>query len=228
MSAPKKIAMLQPNYIPWKGVFDLINQVDIFVFYDDVQYTVKDWRNRNIIKTPQGTKWLSVPVIHKGKRNQLICEAEIDTSTNWQDVHFKTIRNSYLKAPYYKNYEYILEAIYLSNTWTHISDLDIFSTKLIAKALDINTEWVKASDLKISGQKDGEKIINICKHLNCNYFINGPSAKAFMNDELFKKEHITLDYIIYEYPEYKQLYPPFTHFVSVIDVIFNCGEKDNL
>ena len=95
--------MLQPNYIPWKGVFDLINQVDVFVFYDDVQYTVKDWRNRNIIKTQHGDKWLSVPVIHKGLRGQLICDTEINNTQDWQKDHYKTIKFSYIKAPYFKD-----------------------------------------------------------------------------------------------------------------------------
>jgi hypothetical protein len=95
----RKVAILQPNYIPWKGVFDLISRVDCFVFYDDVQYTSKDWRNRNKIKTPNGEIWLSVPVQTKGRRGQLISEAQIEIGTNWQEKHFRSITNSYSRAP---------------------------------------------------------------------------------------------------------------------------------
>lgn len=221
-SSMNKVAMLQPNYIPWKGVFDLINCVDVFVFYDDVQYTKKDWRNRNKIKTKEGDIWLTVPV--KSKRDQLICEAEIDNSTNWQEKHFKTIKNNYSKAKYFSEYEYLLEEIYLNKTWGKISELDIFSTKLISKALDIGAEWVVASELNISGGKDGEKVIKICKQLKCDHFINGPSAKSFMDEEKFVNQGMALEYMEYNYDEYSQIHPPFSHHVSALDVIFNCGK----
>jgi hypothetical protein len=220
-----KIAILQPNYIPWKGVFDLINKVDVFVFYDDVQYTVKDWRNRNVIKTQNGTKWLSVPVIHKGRRDQLICEALINNTEDWQMNHYKTIKFSYAKAKYFDQYHYILEDIYLNNKWNKIADLDIFTTKIIAEALGINVEWAKSSDLNFDGNKDGEKVLKICKHFNADYFINGPSSKQFMNEKLFNENDVQLSYMEYNYEEYNQLYPPFNHFVSVLDTLFNCGPE---
>ncbi len=219
----RKIAMLQPNYIPWKGVFDLISRVDVFVFYDDVQYTKRDWRNRNKIKTKEGEIWLTVPV--KGSGRQLICDVEIDNSKNWQENHYKTIKNNYLKAPHFKNYEYLLEEIYLKRTWEKISDLDIFATKIIAEALGLKPKWVLASELNVQGSKDGEKVIEICKKLECNYFINGPSAREFMDEAKFKAENIQLDYIEYKYEEYRQTFKPFVHSVSVLDVLFNCGDE---
>tara|TARA_Y100000739_G_C20548890_1_gene437238 strand:- start:407 stop:1102 length:696 start_codon:yes stop_codon:yes gene_type:complete len=219
----RKIAMLQPNYIPWKGVFDLINRVDVFVFYDDVQYTLKDWRNRNKIKTQNGDKWLSVPVKTKGLRDQLVCNAQINIQENWQRKHFSAIQSAYAKAPFFKEYKYLIEDIYMDNVWGSISDLDIYSTKKIAEAIGISAEWVNSSDLKLHGNKDGEKIIKICQELNCNFFINGPASKEFMDYEKFKEAGIELDYMDYIYPEYNQLYEPFNHYVTVLDVIFNCG-----
>lgn len=219
----RRIAILQPNYIPWKGVFDLINRVDIFVFFDDVQYTTKDWRNRNKIKTPNGDLWLTVPVKSKGQRHQLICEAEINTEDNWQLKHYKTIKSSYQKAKFFKEYEFLLEEIYLKTQWKKIADLDIFSTKLLASTLGIRVQWINSSNLNCSGDKEGERVVEICNKLNCNYFINGPSAKAFMSQSIFDDANITLDYINYNYPEYPQLYSPFNHYVSVLDLIFNCG-----
>ena len=218
-----KIGILQPNYIPWKGVFDLIDQVEVFVFYDDVQYTVKDWRNRNIIKTSHGDKWLSVPVIHKGKRNQLIHEAKINNIENWQKNHYKTIKLAYSKTKYFNEYYYILEELYLNNKWDKIAELDIFATKLIAVALGIKVEWVRSSELKKAGDKDGERVVKICKELGCNHFINGPTSKPFMNERLFNEACIKLDYLEYNYNVYEQQHPPFNHNVTVLDLIFNCG-----
>jgi hypothetical protein len=218
-----KIAILQPNYIPWKGVFDLINRVDTFVFYDDVQYTTKDWRNRNKIKTDKGNKWLTVPVISKSKRHQLICDAMIDETKCWQKEHYTKISYSYQKTKYFDKYKHILDAIYLDNKWSKISELDIFATKLIASEIGISANWVNASDLKINGSKKGEKVIKICKILGCMQFINGPSSRSFMDENLFKQEGIQLNYMSYSYPKYKQLFEPFSHQVTVLDVLFNCG-----
>jgi hypothetical protein len=219
----KKIAILQPNYIPWKGVFDLISQVDVFVFYDDVQYTAKDWRSRNRIRTTQGERWLTVPVLSKGLRDQRICDAVIDVRSNWQTKHYKALKANYQKARHFKEYEYLLEKIYLANTWTKISELNIFATKLLAETLGIQVEWHRSSELGQSGSKNGERAINLCQTLGCDYFVNGPSARAFMDAALFLKSGIELDYISYSYPEYEQLHRPFVHEVTVLDVIFNCG-----
>lgn len=221
----KKIAILQPNYIPWKGVFDLISRVDVFVFYDDVQYTVKDWRNRNKIKSANGELWLTVPVIHKGRRDQLIKDAEIDNTTNWQQSHYKSLVSSYKKAPFFQEYHFILEEIYLNKQWDSISDLDIYATKRIAEILGIQVEWYRSSDLGCEGTKEGSKVVQICQKLKCDYFINGPASKGFMDEDLFRSEGIVLEYIEYDYSEYKQLYPPFNPYVSVLDTIFHCGKE---
>ncbi|MBX9769068.1 MAG: WbqC family protein [Bdellovibrionales bacterium] len=220
-SAIRKVAMLQPNYIPWKGVFDMISRVDVFVFYDDVQYTHRDWRNRNKIKTPTGEMWLTVPV--KQNREQLICEAEIDMTLNWQSKHLKAIKSSYARAKYFSDYEFLLEELYVKRKWEKISDLGIFSTKLIAKTLGLNPEWRLSSELKKTGDKSGEKILNICEEIRCGHVLNGPASREFMDEKKFVDKNVTLAYMEYSYPEYPQLYPPFTHQVSALDVVFNCG-----
>ena len=216
--------MLQPNFLPWKGVFDLINRVDTFVFYDDVQYTHKDWRNRNRILTPKGLEWINVPILKKGKRNQLICDTEIDNSQNWAAKQYKTIELNYKKANYFDAFTDLLREIYLEKTWGKISDLNIFATRKICHLLGISCEFIKASDLQISGDKNGEKVIKICQQLDCQHFINGPASKAFMNEHLFNHAGISLEYISYHYPSYQQLHQqPFQHQVSIIDLLFNCG-----
>ncbi|ACO83982.1 WbqC family protein [Clostridium botulinum] len=218
----KKVAILQSNYLPWKGVFDMIHQVDVFVFLEDVQYTTRDWRNRNKLLTKDGAKWITVPVKNKEKREQLICEAEIDNSIEWQQKHFNSFQMNYAKSPYFKQYKWILEDIYLNNNWTNISELNIYITKLVAKELGIKTKFINSLELNAKGIKD-DKIIDICKKLNADYYLSGSAAKNYISPRKFENNNIKLEYIKYEYPRYKQLHEPFNHFVTVLDLIFNCG-----
>lgn len=119
----KKVAILQSNYIPWKGYFDMIAAVDEFILYDDMQYTRRDWRNRNQIKTPQGVQWLTVPVKVKGKYHQTIRETEID-ATNWAAAHWKTLTQNYRRAPYFTEIAAWLEPLYTECSYTHLSQLN--------------------------------------------------------------------------------------------------------
>lgn len=221
----KKIAILQSNYIPWKGVFDMINQVDVFVFYENVQYTRHDWRNRNRIKTSQGLKWLTVP-IKKVNQKAKIFEVEISNNEDWQRKHYNLIRENYSKAPYFKDYHFIIEEIYFKKKWDKLSDLNIYSTKLLADVLGIKTQFINSIELEIHEEKTGktDKIIQICKKLDATCLLDGPAAKNFILENKFKEASIKLEYIKYEYPEYKQLYGEFDHYVTVLDVIFNCGK----
>ena len=220
----KSVAMLQSNYIPWKGVFDLINRVDIFVFYDDVQFTKKDWRSRNRIPSANGPLWLSVPVLTKGKREQLICEAMIDPTDNWQMKHFKTLSLTYSKAPYFNDFSELLHDFYIDHSWVNLSEMNQYMTKYICKILGINTEFYSSEQFAETGSKDGEKVIKICKALGCDRFLNGPASKAFMDKEKFKDAGIELEYMEYSYMEYPQLFQPFDHYVSILDLLFMTGQ----
>ncbi|GAA6325628.1 WbqC family protein [Fusobacterium ulcerans] len=218
----KKIAILQSNYIPWKGVFDMMNKVDIFVFFEDVDFTKRDWRIRNKIKTPEGEIWLTIPV-KKASRGTKIHEIQISQEENWQEKHYKTITQYYKKARYFEEYKWLLDKIYLEKKWENLSEFNIFSNILIAKELGIKAEFINSKDLKTSGTKD-DKLIEICEKLGGNYYLSGPAAKDYINNEKFKNKNINLAYIKYEYPEYKQLYGEFNHYLSIFDVLFNCGK----
>lgn len=215
------VAILQPNYLPWKGVFDLINRVDYFVFFDDVQYTKKDWRNRNRFKTHSGVKWLSVPVLTP-RRDLLIKDVLIENKSRWAEKHHKTLCLEYAKAAHFSETRFLIDRIF-EPEWSSLCDLNIFSTKIISEYLGIEVEWICSSDLGISGAKDGERILRICEHLGCDEFINGPSAKSFTNEQLFSSAGVDVSYMDYCYPEYEQLHGDFVHEVSVLDVLFNCG-----
>lgn len=219
----KKIAILQSNYIPWKGVFDMINQVDVFVFFEDVDFTKRDWRTRNKIKTPNGDIWLTVPV-KKSPRGTKIYEIEIAYETDWQEKHYQTIIQYYKKSQYFDKYSFLLEKIYKERTWKSLSEFNIYVTQLIAETLDIKTIFVNSKELNTSGIKD-DKLIEICKKLDADYYLSGPIAKDYIDNNKFKNENIRLSYINYDYPEYQQLYGEFNHYVSVLDVLFNCGDR---
>ncbi len=218
----KIIGMTQSNYIPWKGYFDYINSVDEFFFYDDVQYTKQDWRSRNMIKSPKGVEWLSVPVGSK-TRNRLICEVDIKQH-DWQKSHWGKISQYYREAPYFKMYKEFFDDIYIGNTWTNLSDMNQTIIKRISKELlGITTKFDDSRRFNLHGSKE-ERYIPLLKEIGCTTFVSGPSAKSYLTDEAMEKEGIKLEWMNYEgYKEYHQLYPPFEHSVSILDLIFNEG-----
>lgn len=215
----KKVAIIQSNYIPWKGYFDIIHDVDIFVFLDDVQMTKRDWRSRNKIKTPRGTEWLTVPV--KGGRDQLIYEAEI-VQEGWQKQHLTAIQFNYGRAPFLSQYKDLLDWLYTVKH-ENLSQFNQQTTKLICEKLGIKTQFVNSVELNTSGAKD-DRLINICQQLGATYYLSGPAARDYIDEQKFHNAGIELEYKSYsDYPEYPQLFPPFEHFVSVLDLLFNCG-----
>lgn len=219
-----KIAILQPNYLPWKGVFDMINLVDVFVFLDDVQYTKHDWRNRNKIKTSNGTQWLTVP-LKSNSIKQKIFEVEVSDKVNWSKKHYYSFLANYAKANYFKKYEFLIEDFYIKNQWKKLNELNIYTTKKISEILKINTEFIRSSELNISTQDKNQRLIDIIKYLNGKIYVSGPAAKNYIDIEKFKQNNIDIYFMNYNYPEYPQLYGKFIHEVTVLDVIFNCGEN---
>lgn len=217
----KKVAIIQSNYIPWKGYFDIINDSDIFIFLDDVQYTTRDWRNRNKIKTPHGLKWLTIPV--GSDTNRLICDVSIQDS-RWQKEHWETIKFYYSKAKYFNLYKDFFEDLYCSRVWDNLSELNQYIIRCISiDFLGINTQFINSKDLNCKGKKQ-EKLINLIKKVGGDLYISGPSAQNYIDDELFTKNQIKLVYKDYlGYPEYEQFYPPFEHGVTILDLIFLTG-----
>lgn len=217
----KKVAILQSNYIPWKGYFDIINMVDEFVFYDDVQYTKNDWRNRNKIKTPHGTKWLTIPCGKNEKR--LICDV-ILRDKRWQEKHWNIIKQSYDKSKYWKQYNSFFEPFYLEKKWVNLSELNRFLIiEISRKILGIDTVFRDSRDYNLRLSK-GNRVLELLKKMKADYYLSGPAAKAYLREEKFKVLNIKLEWMDYsDYPEYNQLFPPFEHKVSILDLIFNEG-----
>ncbi|MGJ0353796.1 WbqC family protein [Aliarcobacter cryaerophilus] len=219
----KKIAILQSNYIPWKGYFDLINMVDEFIFYDEVQYTKNDWRNRNKIKTQQGIQWLTIPV-RQESLEQKIKDTKI-SDKKWNIKHWRTISQNYAKAKYFKDYKDIFEELYLTCDEEYLSQINYKFITTINQILEIKTKLRWSSEFElVDGQT--EKLLGICKECNADIYLSGPAAKDYFNEELTKQENIKVEWMDYSgYKEYEQLNPPFEHGVTILDLIFNEGDR---
>ncbi len=216
-----RIAILQSNYIPWKGYFDLINMVDEFVLYDQVQFTKNDWRNRNRIKNKQGIHWLTIPVGQK-KLNQKIIDTKV-ANKRWSVKHWRTITQNYVKAPYFKDYKDIFEFFYLHTNEERLSKINFELISIINEVLGIKTKirWSSEFDL-VEGQT--ERLLAICKQVGANTYLSGPAAKEYFNEDLAQDANIKVEWMDYSgYPEYNQLHQPFEHGVTILDLIFNEG-----
>ncbi|MFM2308599.1 MAG: hypothetical protein RLY87_719 [Chloroflexota bacterium] len=218
----KKVAIVQSNYIPWKGYFDMIAAVDEFILYDDMQYTRRDWRNRNQIKTPQGVQWLTVPVLVKGKYFQKIRDTEID-GTEWQDQHWKALIANYKRASHYNTIAELLEPLYTQRTYTHLSVLNRTFLQTICTYLGIETTITASSDYELIDGKT-ERLADLCQKAGGTEYISGPAARDYVEEHVFTERNLTLTWFDYNgYTEYPQLWGDFVHGVSIVDVLFNCG-----
>lgn len=218
----KRVAIVQSNYIPWKGYFDIINSVDEFILYDDMQYTRRDWRNRNRIKTPSGAAWLTIPVEVARKYYQKIKDTVI-SNQDWNRAHWMTICSNYARARYFGDYRAQLESLYLDSSDTHLSAVNYKFLTTICAILDIPTKLSWSMDYHLMEGRS-ERLIDICHQAHADEYISGPAAKDYLDEELFKQARIKLTYMNYSgYLEYSQLFPPFEHSVSIIDLILNEG-----
>ncbi len=215
-----RAGIIQSDYIPWRGYFDFINSVDLFIIHDDLQYTKGDWRNRNKIKTPYGLKWLTVPVKYH-KTTQLICNTEIDYSSSWQDRHLNLLRSNYGQAKYFTEaIELFKEG--LSYRDVTISELNVRLIKMICKYLAISTPIVMSSEFQVAGTKT-ERLIQLLRKAYATSYLSGPSARSYLEEDLFRENSIQLEYKNYDYDPYPQLWGDFDGKVSILDLIANCG-----
>jgi hypothetical protein len=219
-----KCVILQPSYIPWRGYFDQINKADLFIFYDDVQYDTRGWRNRNQIKTTVGKQWLTIPVKSHGAQTQHIPINQIPISWDlpWNENHLKSLNSSYGKAPFFKKYKDLLEEFYNRHD-DLLSNFTIAFTIALAHEIGINhTKFMRSSEIESSGMKT-DRLIGILQSVGADHYISGISAKDYIENEKFVAAGIKLEYMKYEYIEYPQLYPPYDPFVSILDLLFMTG-----
>lgn len=221
----KKVAILQSNYIPWKGYFDMIASVDEFILYDDMQYTRRDWRNRNQIKTPQGVQWLTVPVQVKGKYEQKIRETEIDATSQWEIAHWKTLEQNYKRSAHFEEIATWLRPIYLDVEHRLLSQLNRTLIEAICGYLGIGTRISNSWDYQLIDGKS-ERLASMCSQAAGTEYVSGPSAKGYVDEGVFAERGIGVTWFDYAgYPEYPQLWGEFAHGVTILDLLFNCGRE---
>jgi hypothetical protein len=219
----RKLAVLQSNYIPWKGYFDIIHDVDLFIFYDDLQFTKNDWRNRNRIKAANGAEWITVPVGQD--MNRLICEVELKDTT-WQAKHWRTLQQNYGRCLYFGRYKAYFEDLYLGQRWTHLSELNQSLIRHISHAfLGLKTQFADSRSWQLSGKKL-DRLLDLVMQSGATTYLSGPSARDYIDPERFAQAGIALEWKDYAgYPEYPQRFPPFEHGVSILDLLFNVGPE---
>lgn len=219
----KKVAILQSNYIPWKGYFDLIAAVDEFIIYDDMQFTKNDWRNRNQIKTSQGVQWLTLPVgqdIRRRIRDVVLVDG-------WQVKHWKTLENNYRRAAHFNSVASWLRPLYLETSYTHLSQLNANLIKAVCIYLGINTRISCSWDYQL-GEGKTERLVDLCLQAGASDYLSGPSARDYIQLDVFQARGVDVQWFDYGgYPEYPQLWGAFVHGVSILDLLFNCGTESH-
>lgn len=219
----KSVVILQSNYIPWKGYFDLIHDADEFILFDDMQYTRRDWRNRNQIKTEKGQEWLSIPVDVKGKFFQRIDETMVADSS-WAVSHWQKIRSVYRRAPHFQQYAEDIEALYLkAKEVRRLSEINRLFLNGVARLLGLRANLKWSTDYPSTDGKT-ERLVQLCKSAGAQRYISGPAARGYIEPGLFEEAKVELVFKDYSgYPEYPQSFPPFAHGVTVLDLLFNVG-----
>lgn len=218
-----KVGAIQSSYIPWRGYFDFIRSVDLFVFLDDVQYTQRDWRNRNRIKTAAGPRWLSVPVKYSHSCPPRIADAVIENAPCWVDEHCRKFRAHYRAAPFLETALALLDPGKLPGGTT-ISTLNVYLTRRICTYFGITTPTILSTELQLEGKKT-ERLIEMLKKLGATSYLSGPAADAYLDKNRFRDENICLEYKTYAYDSYPQLWGAFEGGVTILDLIANCGPE---
>lgn len=218
----KRIAISQSNYIPWKGYFDLINSVDEFVLYDTVQFTKNDWRNRNLIKTSDGLKWLTIPVSTAGRQGMTIAEAEV-SSPSWRRQHWQSWQTHYARAHFFAAYSDELRSLYIEDGERRLSQINYSFLNAVCRWLGIETKISFSTEYPHAGERSA-RLLQICEQARASTYLSGPAARDYLDVDLFTRHGIQVEWMDYSgYPSYRQLHGPFEHRVSVLDLLLNEG-----
>lgn len=212
----------QPVYLPWLGLFHKIALADQFVSFNQVQYQPKDWNNRNRVKTPQGPVWLSVPVNRKGYLDKKICDIEINNTVNWRHKHWNTLLHNYGKTPYFSKYAGYFEDVY-NREWQNLTELNEWMLAWFLSELGINVPIISAGDLDLQGAKS-ELVLDMCKKMNADIYIFGEQGSGYADEASFEAAGVKPLFQDYNHPVYAQQQGDFVSHLSIVDLLFNCGD----
>ena len=216
-----RVGIHQPMYLPWLGLFDRISRCDLFVLLDNVPYSKNYFLNRNKIKTANGWTWLTVPVSFKGNSHRLINEIEIDNRSDWRKKHWLSIYYSYKNSRYFSKYSELFEHFY-QQEWRYLAEASYQMLSSLLKILNIQTPIKKASALGVEGKKE-ELVLNICKSVQASEYLSGPDGRDYLHLDLWQEHKVAVKFHDYLHPEYPQLHGDFLPYMSVVDLLFNCG-----
>lgn len=219
-----KIAVMQPTYLPWIGYFDLMDDSDVFIFHDSIQFEKQSWQQRNQIKTPTELRWLSVPVLIAGRSTQLINEVEIVRTAGFPQKHVNQLEEHYRRAPHFKRYFPELRAI-LTDPALSLSQLNQALIRAMAGMLGLSPRFMTSSTMQATGVRS-ERLVNLCRELGATTYLSPLGSAGYMLEDraLFEQAGLTVVFQHYEHPRYRQVSEPFLPFASAVDVLFNEGD----
>jgi hypothetical protein len=217
-----RVGIIQSNFVPWRGYFDFIDSVDLFVFYDDVQYTKNDWRNRNRILSPNGLRWLTVPVHHQSL-GMTIDEVPIDYGQDWVASHLGQLETCYRSAPFFHSYVNDFADI-VKRMYPSISELNVALCHWVMQALSIRTPTLMSRQLCVKGKKT-ERLLDVLRSVGGTTYLSGPSAASYLDLWQFEREGIAVEFKSYDYAPYPQVQQGFQGEVTILDLLFNVGPK---
>lgn len=215
------VCIRQPGYLPYIGFFKKIQSCNVFVYLDDVQYERSSWDNRNKIKTHDGSLFLSVPVYNKA--NQNLNQVKIANIENWQKKHLLTIEHNYSKSPFFGSYWKDISLI-LSQNYEKLIDLNLKFIEYFKVQLNLETKCVLSSSLDVS-KSGSEKLLEISQKLNAKIYLSGKLGQNYLDEKIFHQNQINIIYENFEHPSYSQMFDNFIPNLSILDLLFNEGEK---
>ena len=218
------VSIHQPQYLPWLPYFLKIEESDLFILLDTVDFQKNGLQNRNQIKTAQGAQWLTVPA--KQQLGQKIQDVKTDNTANWRRKHWQTIQLCYRKARNFKAYEAELEDFY-AREWSGLNELNIALTAMILRWMNINTPVKRSSQMQATGVAS-ELVLNLCKEVGATHYLSGTGGKNYLEPEAFETAGIEIVYRPSVLPEaYPQLFPQagFINHLSALDLVLNCGDE---
>jgi hypothetical protein len=213
------VVILQPFYLPYAGVFELVRMADVFVFYDDVKVSRQNWQSRNQIKTAQGTQWLVVPLL--GSNEATVRDAALNDNEPWRRKHRTAIEQAYGKAPHRA---LLLDALVpaWAEPWANLADLNISTFTKLSELMGVEAQFVRSSELEVGGTAS-QRVLDICARLDATRYISGPAARSYLDEAAFDRAGVELCYHRFEHPRYRQLHGEFVPNLSVVDLIANEG-----
>lgn len=215
------VTIHQPEFLPWLGFIDKIRQCDIFVLLDSVQFEKNYFQNRNKLRTPWGTTWLTIPVFTKGRFGQTIREVRVRNEDSWRRKHCQSLGQHYGSAPFFDKYFPAIQALY-DQSWDLLAEFNISVIHCVADAFGLSRRFVRSSELGVVGEKS-ELLANICKAMGANVYLSGISGKDYLEEFHFDSAGISVRYQDFRHPMYRQCYQPFLPMMSSVDLLFNAG-----